>query len=62
MKKARAIICTILLILAFWVVMYVAMRIKVQGVSIWHFITTCIAGGWTGAQIAKFYIWLRNKQ
>lgn len=62
MSKMKAIICTILYVIALTVVLTISFFIKseVIGISLHQLILCTIGSMWIGNSVMKFYEWLRK--
>lgn len=60
MSKTKATICTVLLAIVIFGVLFALMFIGELGSAIFHCITAWIAGRYTADKLHDFYRWLRK--
>ena len=60
MSEKKAIICTILLSVVVWAIMFATCLIEIEGIYLSRMIFSILAGSWIGERTFDFYKWLRR--
>lgn len=60
MNKVKAIVCSILLMIAIFILLFATMFVRGENVSLYAIVVNCMSGMWIADKVEDFYNWLRN--
>lgn len=62
MSRVKAIVCSVLLMIVMFTLLFATIFIKgVNDTSLYIFVVSAMAGMWIGEKVDDFYKWLRSK-